>query len=143
MRRWNGWGDDSFSLGLPRSGGNFLATRIGHSSALQDVTLASVCAKVPQSRLGKERPAGIELATDAETRVRHARGQSLPDWLAMRSGQIDCFPDNVAFPRSSSEVRELLAFASANSLHLISYGGGTSRSGAHQPPGSWSSRYHR
>ncbi|WP_415149034.1 hypothetical protein [Marinobacter psychrophilus] len=143
MRRWNGWGDDSFSLGLPRSGENFLATRIEHSSAPQDVTLASVCAKVPQSRLGKERPAGIELTTDAETRVRHARGQSLPDWLAMRSGQIDCFPDAVAFPRSSSEVRELLAFASANSLHLISYGGGTSRSGAHQPPGSWSSRYHR
>lgn len=133
MRRWNGWGDDSFSLGLPRNGEEFLAARIGHGIALQDVTLASVCAKVPQSRLGQERPAGVELTTDAETRVRHARGQSLPDWLAMRSGQIDCFPDAVAFPRSSSEVRELLAFASANSLHLIPYGGGTSVTGHINP----------
>jgi hypothetical protein len=25
MRRWNGWGDDSFSLELPRTGEEFLA----------------------------------------------------------------------------------------------------------------------
>jgi alkyldihydroxyacetonephosphate synthase len=64
--------------------------------------------------------------TDPEDRVRHARGQSLPDWIALRSGSIDHFPDGVAYPQSSSEVRELLAYAARYGIRLIPYGGGTS-----------------
>ena len=46
------------------------------------------------------------LAQDAEMRVRHARGQSLPDWLAMRSGDFGLFPDGVACPESAEQIRE-------------------------------------
>jgi hypothetical protein len=43
----------------------------------------------------------------------------------MRLWIVDCFHDAVAFSRSSYGVRELLAFASTNLLHLVSHGGGT------------------
>ena len=84
--------------------------------------LNEVIAKVPNTRLD-DHP---QINTDPETRVRHARGQSLPDWLEMHSGNVDTFPDGVAFPESSEQVRELLAHAKENHLVVIPYGGGTS-----------------
>lgn len=129
MRRWNGWGDDQFNLELPSQGKQFLADRIGSAQALTDVTLESVQARVPSSRL---RPHPL-ISTDAVDRIRHARGQSLPDWLAMRSGDFHVFPDGVAHPKDSSDVRSLLEYAQAHKVHLIPYGGGTSVAGHINP----------
>jgi FAD/FMN-containing dehydrogenases len=44
----------------------------------------------------------------------------------MHSGNVDTFPDGVAFPESAEQVRELLAYARENNLVVIPYGGGTS-----------------
>ncbi|MCH8498746.1 MAG: FAD-binding oxidoreductase [Marinobacter sp.] len=129
MRRWNGWGDDQFNLELPPNGKQFLADLIGTTAPLQDVSLADVMSKVPASRL----PDHPLITTDAETRIRHARGQSLPDWLAMRSGDFGLFPDGVAFPETDEQVRELLDFAISNTIHVIPYGGGTSVAGHINP----------
>ena len=63
---------------------------------------------------------------DAEDRLRHARGQSLPDWLALRSGEFGTFPDAVAFPGNSEEVQALLQHAASHGIDVIPYGGGTS-----------------
>lgn len=129
MRRWNGWGDDQFNMALPEKGQGFLSERIGVGRPLPDASLESVCAQVPPSRL----PAHPLILTDAETRVRHARGQSLPDWLAMRSGAFDVFPDGVALPESSEQVAELLAYAADHDVEVIPYGGGTSVAGHINP----------
>ncbi|WP_375176836.1 FAD-binding oxidoreductase [Marinobacter mobilis] len=125
MRRWNGWGDDQFALELPAEGQQFLADRIGEATPLADATLESVCAQVPDSRLA---PHPL-IDTGAEIRVRHARGQSLCDWLAMRSGHFGVFPDGVARPETSEDVRTLLAYAQAKDVKVIPYGGGTSVAG--------------
>lgn len=129
MRRWNGWGDDQFNLELPKEGSRFLDERVGTASPLQDVTLDQVCARVPESRL----PAHDLVVTAPEDRVRHARGQSLPDWLAMRGGDIGTFPDSVAYPQGSRDVQQLLAYARDNKAALIPYGGGTSVAGHINP----------
>ncbi len=129
MRRWNGWGDDQFALELPSQGKQFLAERIGSASVLADVTLDSVKARVPSSRL----PPHHLIVTDAVERIRHARGQSLPDWLAMRSGDFQVFPDGVAYPHNSDDVRSLLEYAHDHKVHLIPYGGGTSVAGHINP----------
>jgi alkyldihydroxyacetonephosphate synthase len=50
----------------------------------------------------------------------------LPDWIALRSGDIAAFPDGVAFPSSYTEVRELLDYAARVGALIIPYGGGTS-----------------
>jgi alkyldihydroxyacetonephosphate synthase len=61
--------------------------------------------------------------------LRHARGQSLPDWFALRFGRIDTVPDGVAFPESAQDVRDLLTFARTCGAAVIPYGGGTSVAG--------------
>ncbi|GGX40280.1 FAD-binding oxidoreductase [Saccharospirillum salsuginis] len=129
MRRWNGWGDEHFSLELPANGAAFLNERIGSARPLRDAELEEVTARVPESRL----PPHDRVLTDAETRVRHARGQSLPDWLAMRSGDFGVFPDGVAFPESSDEARDILHWAEEVGAIVIPYGGGTSVAGHINP----------
>lgn len=127
MRRWNGWGEESVEMALPASAASLLEELLGPSAPLQDAELARVVARVPESRL-----AGLDhalLETDPELRLRHARGQSLPDWLAMRSGEFGVFPDAVARPASGEQVRELLALAERHDAIVIPYGGGTSVAG--------------
>lgn len=129
MRRWNGWGDDSVVLETPQSGLAFLRARIGVASALADAAFETVCAAVPPSRMNQH----ALIHTSAADRVKHARGQSFPDWLAMRSGEFGVFPDGVAYPQSSAEVRELLDWAAAQNIDVIPYGGGTSVAGHINP----------
>lgn len=133
MRRWNGWGDDSFNLEMPDQGQEFLADRVGAGHPLQDATLENVCARVPASRLTVPAELASLIDTTAETRVRHARGQSLADWLAMRSGDFGVFPDGVAQPQSNDDVQSLLTWAAAEKIHVIPYGGGTSVAGHINP----------
>ncbi|MBE94905.1 FAD-binding oxidoreductase [Marinobacter sp.] len=132
MRRWNGWGDDQFNLELPKEGQRFLDKHVGSAAPLADVSLEQVCAQVPESRLPPN-PACIDAAED---RVRHARGQSLADWLAMRSGDFGVFPDGVAYPESSLDVQALLQYVDENGIALIPYGGGTSVAGHINPVAS-------
>ncbi len=122
MRRWNGWGDESNMMALPPSAYDMLNTLVGPAQPLPDADLASVLAQVPPSRV---QPHAL-LDLQPETRVRHARGQSLPDWLAMRSGEFGYFPDAVAFPQTSEQVQELLQLAQSLDAIVIPYGGGTS-----------------
>ncbi|MFL1405056.1 FAD-binding oxidoreductase [Marinobacter sp. M1N3S26] len=129
MRRWNGWGDDSIQPQLPKNGLTFLQDRIGTAARLPEALLEDVIAKVPPSRL----PDHPLISKDPETRIRHARGQSLPDWLALRSGHIHTYPDGVARPGDTAQVRELLTFALDNGFHVIPYGGGTSVAGHINP----------
>ena len=125
MRRWNGWGDESNMMELPDSGKKMIEGFIGTGRPLPDADLASVLAKVPASRLS-EHPL---LDLSPETRVRHARGQSFPDWLAMRSGNFEFFPDAVALPETSEQVQELIQLAKSLDAIVIPYGGGTSVAG--------------
>lgn len=129
MRRWNGWGDSATVMELPKQGIEFLHNALGQGRRLQDASLAEVIAQVPPSRL----PEHTKVSVDAETRVRHARGQSLADWLALRSGEVGVFPDGVAFPESAADIRELLAWAAAEKIVVIAYGGGTSVAGHINP----------
>jgi alkyldihydroxyacetonephosphate synthase len=132
MRRWNGWGDSANHYPLKASGLTFLQSRLGSATPLPDAEITTVSQAVPPSRL----PAHPLIRTDAETRIRHARGQSLPDWLAMRSGDFGRFPDGVAIPTKSAEVKALLVWAQEHDVLVIPYGGGTSVAGHINPPAS-------
>ena len=122
MRRWNGWGDEATIYPLPDSAARYLADLVGNGPRLEDVSLAQAVGAVGTSRL----PAYSLLSTDPEDRLRHARGQSLPDWVALRSGRIETFPDGVAYPTSDEDVRALLDYARKVGAKVIPYGGGTS-----------------
>ncbi|MFY0570732.1 FAD-binding oxidoreductase [Archangium lansingense] len=122
MRRWNGWGDTAVSYPLPDSAAAVLTQRVGPGIPPRDASLAEVLASVPPSRL----PPHPLVSTEPEVRLRHARGQSFPDLIVMRSGRVPAFPDGVAFPRNSEEVRALFSYARDAGARLIPYGGGTS-----------------
>lgn len=122
MKRWNGWGNVNTTYPLPESAADYLADLVGPGTAYPDAALESVLAAVPPSRL-PEQPL---ITTDPAERLSHARGQSLPDWIALRSGRIGTFPDGVAYPTSAEDVRSLLQFARQTDTKLIPYGGGTS-----------------
>ena len=129
MRRWNGWGDDAIHDELPAAGAAAIDRVVGPARPPRDATLAEVVAAVPPTRLPRHRL----VADDAEVRVRHARGQSLPDWVALRTGRLDAVPDGVAIPGDAGEVRELLAWAAAVGARVIPWGGGTSVVGGVTP----------
>ncbi len=130
MRRWNGWGDDAMTYPLSATAGHYLTTRLGPGRPPADAALADVLAAVPTSRL-RNHPL---ISTDPLDRLRHARGQSLPDWIALRSGRIGAWPDGVACPTSTNEVHELLRLARLVGACVIPYGGGTSVVGHINPP---------
>lgn len=122
MRRWNGWGDEKEDYPLPAAAERFLKEQVGTGCSTPDATWEQVLAAVPASRL----PAHTQVVTAAADRALHARGQSLPDWVALRSGRIETFPDGVAYPTSDEDIRALLRFARQAGARLIPYGGGTS-----------------
>jgi len=99
MRRWNGWGDDAITYPVPPSAIEFLTQVIGPTTPPRDVPLEQVVGAVPEGRL----PEHPLVTTDPEERVRHARGQSLPDWIAMRSG--GSLPFLTAWPTPRTRTR--------------------------------------
>ena len=133
MRRWNGWGDDKVEYPLPVAAEHFLEALVGSSTPPQDVPMKRILREMPDSRL----PDHPLVTTDPIQRLLHTCGQSLPDWLALRSGQISVFPDGVAYPINEDEIRQLLRYAGQCGAALIPYGGGTSVTGHISPlPGS-------
>jgi len=121
-RRWNGWGEQDTLYPLPESAIQYLQTHLGTSETIPEASFEEVLRSVPDSNL----PSHPLISIEKEARLRHARGQSLPDWIEMHSGRISQFPDGVSYPHSDQDVHSLIDFAQNNSVHLIPYGGGTS-----------------
>ena len=122
MQRWNGWGDDSIHMELPRKGRDLLSEWVGKGRPLQDRPIEELLAREPESKL----PQHPLISVDDRLRLDHAHGQSMPDWVRMRGGMLDCFPDGVARPTTREDVEALMQFATAENIVVIPYGGGTS-----------------
>lgn len=86
---------------------------------LQDVVLAPPRVDLPEAL------AGFSSAAHAE-RVMHTYGRSYRDVLRAFRGDFRNAPDWVARPRDESEVARVLAWASAERVAVVPYGGGTS-----------------
>lgn len=122
MRRWNGWGDDSIRMQLPARGLALLRQQIGDAKVYPDYPLDRFLDRIPATRL-----AGHPLVTaEPRQRLDCAHGQSLPDWVRLRSGTLQRFPDGVAQPQTCEDVQTLLGFAADHDAVVIPYGGGTS-----------------
>jgi alkyldihydroxyacetonephosphate synthase len=122
MKRWNGWGNTGTHYPLAESSLEYLRSRLGELPTLQDCSLEQALSLVPPAGL----PTHPLVDTSPETRLRHARGQSLPDWVELNHGRIKAFPEGVAFPQRAEDVPELLQFAARAGARIIPYGGGTS-----------------
>lgn len=122
MKRWNGWGNVATDYPVPPSALGYLTKVLGPLTPGTDVAKETLLGAIPDSRL----PVHSLVDTSAEARLTHARGQSLPDWVDLRYGCVDAFPDGVAFPETDEDVQDLLRYAQATGAQVIPYGGGTS-----------------
>ena len=131
--RWNGWGNVSINKKVSAHGAKLIKSHIGKTKKLSSVSLQQVLKTVPTSRLPAAMTELEMVSIDKEVRLRHARGQSFPDWIAMHGGDFEVFPDGVAHPQSTADVETLLKLASEHDLIVIPFGGGTSVAGHINP----------
>lgn len=130
MRRWRSWGDEGVTYPAPPAARTMLERAIGPGQAFAQPDLSEVLNKAPASRL----PDSPYWDTSPHTRLLHARGQSLPDWIRLGAGAPPAWPDAVAFPQSHQEAADLLARVVQAGAVVIPYGGGTSVAGHLTPP---------
>lgn len=147
-RRWNGWGDPRVEGPIPAQGIAFLETLTGPATPPRDLTRQEALGRAEAGgRRQRSRRASVGtsggmsrrsahaanpratlpgLLTDPEIRLDHARGQSFPDWLALRGGLDLRLPDGVLLPQNATEVRRALEGAKRVGARIVVYGGGTS-----------------
>jgi len=130
MKRWNGWGSDEVEAHLPHLARKYLANILGPTKPGPSFSFEEIVRRVPNSRC----PDHPLVSLDPGLRLRHTRGHSLPDWIALRFGTVDRFPDAVAQPTSEEDIEKLISFAKETESRLIPYGGGTSVVGHINPP---------
>src|SRR5512147_2664203 len=104
MKRWNGWGNVNTDYPMPPFTLEYLTKHLGQLDPVPDADKQTVLSAVTESHL----PAHPLVDVSSEERLMHARGQSMHDWVDMRYGRVNSFPDGVAFPESDEDVRELL-----------------------------------
>lgn len=123
-KRWNGWGmiNGEYNHSPSPQAAAIANERLGPAEPLSLADYDSVLSAIAQSRLA---PHPL-LQLDAGVRLKHSRGQSLPDLFALRSGEIGQAPDAVAFPENEEQIQQLLLLAKEQSAVVIPYGGGTS-----------------
>ncbi|MDR3417960.1 MAG: FAD-binding oxidoreductase [Nevskia sp.] len=131
MRVWNGWGEEGGGeIVLGEAARAFLLHAVGAATPTRDAALSEVLSAVPASRLPDVSP----FDPDPGLRLRHARGQSFPDWIALRFGRLGPVADGVALPATHEEAAQALAGAQKLGALVIPYGGGTSVVGHLQVP---------
>lgn len=131
MKRIQGWGNIDTDYPVPEPAQQYLESVVGKPLALKNAGVESLLKKIPHSKLPKH----PLVTTDPEDRLRHARGQSLNDWIDMLDGLVNTFPDGVAYPTSDDDIRDLIVYAKQNHINLLPYGGGSSVVGHLTPPG--------
>jgi alkyldihydroxyacetonephosphate synthase len=107
---------------VPAQAVKFLAALVGPGQPLRDATAGEMLASLPPAR-SLDHPL---IKSEPVERLRHARGQSFPDWVALRSGRISAYPDGVAYPATDGDLAELIRLAQTAGAQIIPYGGGTS-----------------
>lgn len=137
---WRGWGDPEQVPELPGSVRRLLAEGLGVRTEAASRALQLADLRLPSPRVGDDtvcalgRVVGADhVLADDETRIRHTRGQSTPDLLRMRAGELDGAPDLVLRPASHEEILDVLRICSERQIVVVPYGGGSSVVGGLEP----------
>ncbi|MBL7497669.1 FAD-binding oxidoreductase [Frankia sp. CNm7] len=136
---WYGWRRAGEEARLPPAARELLVAGLGFADRPSPpVELAAVRlapSKLPEpARADLVRVLGAEhVRTDHEWRVRHSRGRSTLDLLALRAGDASAAPDAVLTPASHDEVAAVLAACAEHRVAVVPFGGGTSVVGGLAP----------
>jgi alkyldihydroxyacetonephosphate synthase len=135
-QRWNGWGliDGPDLLGDKADAvWAWMEQTLAVAPLPQTPAVPLENITLPESRLSaaqRERLSALlapdRVRCDAFERAFHARGRSYHDLLYLRSGRLDTAPDAVVYPESAEETHAVLAFAEAEDIAVVAFGGGSS-----------------
>ena len=135
-RKWWGWGyeEDGVDPAVYESLRAALLHLLGDAvpRRIEPVHPASI--DLPAPRFGLP-PAIAAFATDERLdRLGHAHGKAYVDLVRSVRGDVPNPPDWVAYPRDEADIAAAIAFAEAEGIGLIPYGGGSSVVGGIEPP---------
>ncbi|HET9720024.1 MAG TPA: FAD-binding oxidoreductase [Solirubrobacteraceae bacterium] len=136
---WSGWGEPNraqpLSLDLRQLLRDALGVRRDGPSVPRLAELRPPTSQLSSAHL--EELATIvgpaHVTAGDEARIRHLRGKSTPDLLALRAGDLAAAPDAVVWPASHAEVLELLGVCASHRIAVVPFGGGTSVVGGLAP----------
>jgi alkyldihydroxyacetonephosphate synthase len=90
--------------------------------------------ELPPPRLGRlPDPLGEIVSTLPYDRLVHCYGKSYPDMARMYLRLAPNAPDGVAFPKNEQDIEAIFSYATANTVAVIPFGGGTSVCGGVEP----------
>jgi len=136
---WWGWAGPQERVELPAAVRALLIDGLGFAELpsppvdLDAVELAP--STLPAAaRAGLAAVVGTEhVRDDREIRIRHCRGRSTLDLLALRAGDAAAAPDAVLTPAGHDEVAAVLAICAEHRVAVVPFGGGTSVVGGLAP----------
>jgi alkyldihydroxyacetonephosphate synthase len=121
------WGDPASATALPESARGLIELAFGLAE-----TPAAASVAVPPPGLSAELLDSLRevvgaqhVLTDDETRRLRTRGKSTPDLLKARAGDLSDAPDVVVRPRAPDDVAAGDAWAVAQHVAVVPFGGGT------------------
>src|SRR6478735_8010712 len=125
------WGDPARAQSLPAEARGLVEMVFGvddrpavESPALRPSSLDAGVLAALAAAVGAD-----HVHTDDDTRRLRTRGESTPDLLRARSGDLEDAPDAVVRPADHDEVAALIALAVEHHLAVVPFGGGTSVTG--------------
>jgi alkyldihydroxyacetonephosphate synthase len=130
-RRLGAWGFEGERYEPSPAMLEWLAGRLGPAEPLS---------RAPPDRIALPPPRplprlGAPTSADPLDRLRHARGQGLPDLLRLCAGRLAAAPDAVVRPADDDETAAVLAACAAAGVTVVPWGGGTSVTGGVNAPG--------
>jgi alkyldihydroxyacetonephosphate synthase len=136
---WTGWGDPERVQALSPEMRRLLHEALGvradgpATPCLED--LHPPDRRLPAALLAQlTRVVGPDhVSQAAEARIRHLRGKSTPDLLALRLGDLTDTPDAVVWPSCHDEILQLLRVCGGERIAVVPFGGGTSVVGGLAP----------
>ena len=141
LKKWWGWGDPhkSFPLASRPSIFHFLQTQFD----IKDKRFSpphEKDIKLPESQLFQNEIKNLQALVGMEnifydhaTRLSHCLGKSTPDLIHARYKKREEAPDAVLFPKTESEVLNILRFCGEQKISVVPFGGGSSVLGGVSP----------
>lgn len=134
--RWNGWGKRSVLFqfhGREEAAWEFVRKAVGAKELARTPAVPLPSATLPGSRIGERELTALgrlidraRVKNDRFERALHALGRSYHDLIRLRAGDLSHAPDVVVYPRTHQETLALLAFADAEGIAVVPFGGGSS-----------------
>jgi alkyldihydroxyacetonephosphate synthase len=129
---WSGWGDPAQATPLPEAITELLRSGLGVDrptpvpDSIDQVTLTPIRLGTAPATACTEIVGAEHARSDHDARVRHARGKSTLDLLALRAGRPIAAPDLILTPASHAEVLAILGVCTEHRVAVVPFGGGTS-----------------